>query len=98
MKEPAPNVKVAQPLPRPQPYTVLLLRPDTDWDGVPANWVSRMHVEAMDVGDAIGVAVPEAIREYYSNPDGTAQIGNDALAVLAVFPGHVADLYDPEGE
>ena len=49
-------------------------------------------------GEAIGIAIPEAIRNYYSNPDGTPQVGNDELAVIAVFPGHVTDLYDPEGD
>ena len=81
-----------------KPYTVMLLRPDTDWDGAQANWVLRMHVDAETVGEAIGIAIPEAIRNYYSNPDGTPQVGNDELAVIAVFPGHVTDLYDPEGD
>jgi hypothetical protein len=82
----------------PKPYTVLVLRPDTDWDGVPANWVLRMHVDTVDVRDAIEAAIWTAVREYYTGPDGDLLATFGDFAVLAVFPGHVTDLYDPEGE
>jgi hypothetical protein len=84
----------------PRPYTVLLLRPDTDWDGVPADWVLRMHVDVTSVDatvvrEAIEAAIWTAVRKYYTGPDGDLLATFGDFAVLAVFPGHVTDLYDP---
>jgi len=86
-------LKAAQPLPKLQPFTVLLLRPEDDWDGPQADWVLREHVEALDVSGAITAAIKQCITNYY---DGDRL--SDDFAPLAVYSGHIVDLYDPQGE
>ena len=95
MKQPAPNVKAARPLPKPHPYTVLLLRPDAEWDGPPANWVLRMHVEVETASEAGYAAVIKAITDYYTSAAGLQMVGAEEFAVLAVYHGHIDDVYDP---
>lgn len=73
-----------------QPYTVLLLRPDEDWDGAQADWVLREHVTAPDVDAAIDTAIQQCITQYY---DGDRE--SDDFAPLAVYAGHIFDLYTP---
>jgi hypothetical protein len=73
-------------------YTVLLLRPDTNWNGPAADWVLREFVNAFDVKGAVKVACGVAVETYYNDaPD----VNADSFAPIAVYPGHVTDLYDP---
>lgn len=66
-----------------QSYTVLILRPDNQWDGSPSDWVYRAHVQATSVASAEAVAKIQA-----AAPEDDA----DDFAVLAVYAGLLDDL------
>ena len=71
----------------PNQYTVLLLRPDDQWNGHQSDWVIREHVEAETVEEAFGIAQDRAL-----DKDGDSRISED-FAVLAVYEGHLNDAF-----
>ncbi len=68
-------------------YTVLLLRPDSMWDGHQSDWVLREHVQADSVDQAFGRAQDAAIKldAYEGEPED--------YAVLAVYCGELFDQF-----
>lgn len=70
-----------------QPYTVLLMMPDdirAD-ECCAADWIRRVWVFAPDPDEAIGEAQAEVAR--ICDPED--------LEVVAIYAGHVFDLYQP---
>ena len=72
-------------------YTVLLLLPDALWHGHASDWISREHVIASDPDEATKLAVEKCMREAESL--GRGEISPDNLSILAIYNGHLFDLY-----
>lgn len=71
-----------------KPYTVLLLRPDGQHEDHPSDWVCREHVLADHPDGAIdSAALQICTRE--------ASFAPDELVTLAVYEGHLFDLFQP---
>jgi hypothetical protein len=68
-------------------WTVLILRPDYQWDGAQADWVHRDHVVAAGWSAACEMAVNELAR--------VEELPYEDLAVLACYQGHLQDHFDP---
>lgn len=79
-----------------KPYTVLLLRPDWQRNNLhPADWVCRTRVTATDPQAAIPEAVAE-LNRIDNRGDWEDLTLEDDLAVLAIYEGHLEDLFGPE--
>ncbi len=70
-------------------YTVLLLLPDTYWEGHQSDWIKRVYVEALRPDEAIGPAIKAAIADW----DALEIYTLDDFAVLAIYEGHLFDLF-----
>ncbi len=72
-------------------YTVLLLRPSWQHDGPESDWIFRAHVEAGNVEQA----EEKALTELMKFGDGMPAELRDECATIAVYEGHLFDLFQP---
>lgn len=74
-----------------KPYTVLLLRPPCQREGHPSDWIYRAHVNADDPDEAM-----EGALDQLADPPGAiAPADPDEAHVLAIYEGHLFDLFQP---
>ena len=77
------------------PYTVLLMLPDhmRDDESCAADWIRRVWVDASSPDDAFATAQSNCGEIMGWDED--AQPDPDDLDVIAVYPGHLFDLFHP---
>lgn len=76
-------------------YTVLLLRPDSDWYGHQSDWVLREHIEADSIEAAPEIAIKQVLASEYGKKYAEAGDTLEDFATMAIYEGHIFDLFTP---
>lgn len=78
-----------------QPFTVLVLMPDhmREDESCEADWVRRAWVTAKSPDDAAEIACNDLGRLMGWGAEETPS--PDELAIIAIYPGHIFDLFQP---